>query len=110
MENDRRSGRDRRADERANVAIDVEWEGVGGRKPGTISDISARGCFVLCSGEAADGENVSIFLPLSGGMKVQFRGVVANHTPEIGFAARFVGLSKAQKTFLVEFIDTLERR
>ncbi len=109
MTNERRSGKDRRAVERANVAIDVEWEGLIGRKPGTIGDISAHGCFVLCSGEVEDGENVRIFLPLSDGMKVQFWGEVANHILEIGFAARFIELSDAQKDFLEKFIDSLQK-
>jgi hypothetical protein len=110
MTNDRRSGNDRRAVERVNVNIDIQWEGLVGRKLGTISDISALGCFVLCSGEVADGETVKIFLPLSDGMKVQFWGEVANHILEIGFAARFIELSDAQKDFLEKFVDTLENQ
>lgn len=108
MTNDRRSGKDRRAVERAGVTIDVEWEGLIGRKPGTIGDISAQGCFVLCSGEVEDGENVRIFLPLSDGMRVQFWGEVANHVLEIGFAVRFIELSDAQKDFLEKFTDSLQ--
>lgn len=107
MANERRSGSERRGIERANVSIDVEWEGAGGRESGTISDISAHGCFVMCSGGVADGENVRIFIPLSDGMKVQFLGEVVNHTLEIGFAARFTGLSDAQRDFLGKFIGTL---
>ncbi len=56
--------------ERRSVSIDVEWEDLISRKPETIGDISAQGCFVLCSGEVEDGENVKILLPLSDGMKV----------------------------------------
>jgi len=105
---DRRSGKDRRAIERANIHIDVEWEGLIGRQTGTISDISPQGCFVLSSGEVEDGENIKIFLPLSDGMKVQFWGEVANHFIEIGFAVRFIELSDAQKDFLEKFIDSLD--
>ncbi|MEZ5425314.1 MAG: PilZ domain-containing protein [Pyrinomonadaceae bacterium] len=104
---DRRSGDDRRQGNRFSVKIDVEWEGMVGRKNGTISDISVNGCFVLCSGEVDDGENVKIFFPLSGGMKVQFWGEVVNHFLEIGFAVRFIELSAAQKDFLEKFVDTL---
>ena len=106
---DRRSGAERRRVERFAVNIDVEWTSAAGRKNGTISDISVEGCFVLSSGEVADGEAVRIFLPLTGGMKAQFYGEVANHVFEIGFAAKFVNLSAAQKDFLDKFVDTLKK-
>ena len=105
---DRRSGDDRRDLRRYSTKIEIEWEGWVGRKPGTISDISETGCFVLCSGEVEDGENVKIFFPLSGGMKVQFWGEVVNHFLEIGFAIRFIEMSEAQKDFLEKFVDTLK--
>jgi hypothetical protein len=104
---DRRSGDDRRNLERFVVNIDIEWEGLVGRKTGTISDISVIGCFVLCSGEVEDGENVKIFFPLTDGRKIQFWGEVVNHDFEIGFAMRFIELSEAQKDFLEKFTDTL---
>lgn len=106
---DRRSGKERRKTERYSVNIDVEWEGMVGRKSGTLSDISREGCFVLSSGEVEDSENVKIFLPLTEGMKVQFWGQVINHVFEIGFAVRFIELSPAQKDFLDKFIESLHR-
>ena len=104
---DRRSGHDRRAVPRYSVNIDVEWEGLIGRKNGVVSDISQMGCFVLCSGEVEDGETVKIFLPITPGMKVQFWGEVVNHIYEIGFAVRFIETSPAQKEFLEKFIDSI---
>ena len=104
---DRRSGRDRRSIERFEVKIEIEWEGLVGRKPGIISDISVYGSFVLCSGEVEDGENVKIFFPLTDGRKILFWGEVVNHVFEIGFAMRFIELSEAQKDFLEKFVDTL---
>jgi len=103
---DRRAGRERRSVERFNVNIEVEWEGLIGRKPGSISDISPIGCFVLCSGEVEDGENVKIFFPLTDGRKIQFWGEVSNHVFEIGFAVKFIEMSDAQKEFLEVFVDT----
>lgn len=104
---DRRSGRDRRSEERFKSNIEIEWEGLVGRKPGTISDLSTLGCFVLCSGEVTDGENVKIFFPLTDGRKIQFWGEVVNHFYEIGFAIKFIELSDAQQEFLEVFTDTL---
>lgn len=107
---DRRSGTERRKVERFTVSIDIEWSGADGKKNGTISDISVEGCFVLSSGEVTDGETVRIFLPLAGGMKVQFDGEVVNHVFEIGFAAQFINLSAPQKDFLDKFINKLKSR
>ncbi len=104
---DRRTGSDRRAVERFNVSIEVEWEGLIGRKPGTLGDISLIGCFVLSSGEVEDGENVKIFFPLADGRKIQFWGEVLNYVFEIGFAVKFIELSEAQREFLKVFIDRL---
>ncbi len=106
---DRRAGGDRRAVERFNVNIELEWEGLIGRKPGTLGDISLLGCFVLSSGEVEDGENVKIFFPLTNGRKIQFWGEVLNYVFEIGFAVKFIELSDAQKEFLKVFVDTLRR-
>jgi len=107
MIKDRRSGNERRIIERLAVNIEIKWEGSSGRKQGTINDLSRQGCFVLCSGEVKDGENVKIFLPLADKMKVQIWGKVVNHIYEIGFAVVFVELSDAQKNFLEKFIDKL---
>jgi len=104
---DRREGRDRRAVERFTVNIEVEWEGLIGRKSGTITDLSPFGCFIMCSGEVEDGENVKLFFPLTDGRKIQLWGEILNHVFEIGFAIRFIELSDAQMEFLEVFVDSL---
>jgi hypothetical protein len=104
---DRRRGGERRKVPRYAADIEIEWEDAKGRKKGTVSDISTEGCFVLCSGEVEDGEKVSLFFSIGSGMKVKFRAEVANHFYEIGFGARFLDLSKTQKSFLEEFIKKL---
>lgn len=106
---DRRSGQERREAERYAVNIETEWEGAVGRKHGIISDISLNGCFVMCSGEVDDGERVKIFLPISDGMKVEFRGEVTNHVLEIGFAVKYVDLTEAQREFLKKLIENFKQ-
>lgn len=106
---DRRSGRERRRNERYTVTIDVEWENADGRSKGTLSDISAEGCFILTAGEVSDGETVKVFLPLAGGMKAQFAALVVNHVYEIGFAVRFIELTAAQSDYLKKFVESLKR-
>ena len=105
---DRRTGGDRRTAHRYPVKIEIEWEARGGRKKGTVNDISREGCFVLCSGEVEDGEGVLVFFPLSDGMKVQFTGEVINPIYDIGFGVRFTKLSAAQKAFLEKLIESLK--
>ncbi len=102
---DRRSGRDRRAAQRFRITVAVEYDAGNGRKPGTIADINDLGCFVLCDGDVRDGEAVQLYLPLTAGMKVPFPAEVTNHVYEIGFAARFIGLTEPQRDFLDSFID-----
>lgn len=99
--NDRRSGEDRRAIERRNVAIDIEWEGPDGiRRPGSISDLSPAGCFVLSGGEVTEGDAIRLFLPLGEGMKAQLLGEVRNHVFEIGFALKFLAPTEAQNNVI----------
>jgi hypothetical protein len=104
---DRRAGRDRRNADRYKVGIEIEWEGLVGRKKGTINDLSVNGCFILCSGEVDDSENVKIFFPLTNGKAIQLWGEVVNHVIEIGFAMQFINLTEAQNEFLENFVDTL---
>ena len=108
MSSDRRSGDERRGVNRYPVEIDVEWEGSAGRAPGSMSDVSLDGCFVLSSGDVNDGDNVRIFVPLADGMKVEFGGRVMNHVFEIGFGVKFDPLSAAQRDLLVRIVRESE--
>jgi len=100
MQNDRRSGHERREVERQIFSIDVEWEGPEGRRDGTLSDLSEAGCFVMSSGEIAVGETVRLFLPLGDGMKVEVLGEVRNFVFEIGFALKFLDPTEAQTSVI----------
>ncbi len=102
---DRRSGHERRSSNRYPVDVDVEWQGSDGRSPGSISDVSLDGCFVLSAGNVSDGDQVKIFVPLADGMKVEFSGRVANHVFEIGFGMKFDQLSAAQRDLLVNIVS-----
>lgn len=102
---DRRKSDERRKTRRYTVSLDIEWENHFGRRKGTLSDISATGCFVLSEVDVSDGELVKIFIPLTDGMKVEFLGQVANFVYEIGFAVHFLSLSDAQKEFLTNFVE-----
>ncbi len=101
---DRRSGIERRSSNRYQVDVEIEWEASGTRSPGSISDVSLEGCFVLGSGDVLDGDRVRIFIPLADGMKVEFGGAVANHVFEIGFGVKFDPLASAQRELLMAIV------
>jgi len=105
---DRRSGVERRGTNRYPVSVDVEWEVNTTRQPGTLSDVSFDGCFILSSGEVEDGDLVRVFIPLADGMKVQFGGKIANHVFEIGFGVKFDQLSSAQRDLLAGLVRMAE--
>ncbi len=102
---DRRSGQDRRAVSRREVTLDVEWEDLNERRPGTLSDLSPAGCFVLSSGDVSEGDIIKLFLPLGDGMKVQLTGVVRNHVLEIGFALNFIEPTEAQISVITGLME-----
>src|SRR5690606_2302715 len=108
---DRRSGRDRRASDRYKVTTDVEWESAAGvRRPGTISDISINGCFVLGGGEATDGESVTLFFPIGDDMVYDVVGTVENHVPDIGFALKFRELTTVQRALIAKIVERSKQR
>ncbi|CAN5523749.1 hypothetical protein BH18ACI3_BH18ACI3_04070 [soil metagenome] len=100
---DRRSGQERRTAERFKLTLDVQWESMTGRRTGTLSDISSKGCFILSAGQVHDGEIVKIFLPFSDGTSIPLLGEVRNYVSEIGFAMRFMDLTGPQTDFLESF-------
>jgi PilZ domain len=72
---------ERRTAERVKANLGVSWEGVLERHEGTVSDLSANGCFILTGGEVKDGELISI-----------------------GFGLRFRELSATEQTLLALLI------
>lgn len=107
---DRRTGRERRTSPRFAVNIEIRWESIGGERGGTISDISTRGCFVLCSGEVEDGENAKIKIPLMSGETIELWGEIVNHVYEMGFGVRFVELGDKERLFLERLCHKLKQR
>jgi hypothetical protein len=83
----------------------VEWESHAGTKPGTLSDLSRDGCFILSSGNVAPGEQIFIHLPLSSGEKAKFPAEISESVFDIGFAAKFAGLTEGQIEFLERFVE-----
>ena len=96
---------DRRSEERVRVAADIEWATAGDVNQGRLGDLSSNGCFVLASGEFADGEIVRLFFPMTDGTKLEILSEIRNCVEDIGFAARFISLSDAQREFIRSFAE-----
>jgi len=108
MINDRRGGADRRTTNRYPVDLAIEWETTGRRFTGSMSDVSFEGCFVLGSGDVADGDDVRLFVPIGEGIKAEFTGKIANHVYEIGFGVKFDDLSDPQREVIVDIVRQKE--
>jgi hypothetical protein len=102
---DQPPGQDRRSERRVPVAADIEWASAGDMIPGRLGDLSSNGCFVLTAGEFADGEIIRLFFPMTDGTKLEILAEIRNYVEDIGFAARFISLSDAQREFVRSFAE-----
>jgi hypothetical protein len=102
---DKKISKERRKDERYNVALDIEWSADSGLKPGRLHDVSSSGCYVLAGGEFSNGEVVRIYFPMTDGTRTELVGEITNHEEDIGFAVRFVNLKDTQRQFLQNFAE-----
>jgi hypothetical protein len=104
-DNEAKNSNERRSEQRVCVAADIEWSAAGDVNPGRLGDLSSNGCFVLTSGEFADGEIVRLFFPMSDGTKLEILSEIRNYVEDIGFAARFITLSDSQREFIRSFAE-----
>jgi len=72
---------------RAN--INVRWETLKDQGRGSVSDLSATGCFILSGGAVHSGELVQMHLYFEDEI-VALWGQIAYAVSEIGFAVRFM--------------------
>ena len=80
---------ERRRHERLSVHLRARWEGSRGYHEGTISDISAGGCFILSEGHAGMRELVKLEIELHTGAWVRVWAEVTNQFAGVGFGARY---------------------
>lgn len=80
---------ERRRHERLNIYLRVRWEGLFGCHEGTLSDISAGGCFVLSENQATLRELIRLEVELHDGEWVKVWGEVTNQFPGVGFGVRY---------------------
>jgi len=80
---------ERRRHERLNTYLKVRWEGLFGCNEGTVSDISAGGCFILTESHTTLRELIRLELELHTGSWVKIWGEVTNQFPGVGFGVRY---------------------
>jgi hypothetical protein len=80
---------ERRRHERIQIYLRVRWEGLFGCYEGTLSDISAGGCFVLSESQTTLRELIRLEVELHDGEWLKVWGEVTNQFPGIGFGVRY---------------------
>ena len=92
----RPSGRDKRGAPRYRVDFRARWEGASGAGEGTVTDLSATGCFVLADTERARSNDLlRLDLYLPNGKSVTLWGTEVYTAEEIGFGVRFTEIPDA---------------
>lgn len=107
--NEKLPDEERRVENRIRLTVDVEWDSNDGRHPGTLSDLSSRGCFVLAAGFFTEGEAVRVHLPITEGEDFEVVGEIVNQYPDLGFALRFMNLTDDQRQSLNDFAKRREK-
>lgn len=97
---------ERRKSERAQVNLEVLWDGDKGRNKGEVIDISVSGCFVLSGGVYKRGEliQLEVHLPITK-QTINIWGMVANTFPEVGFGIKFTSLCEESEVLIKEIIS-----
>jgi PilZ domain len=80
---------ERRQHERIQIYLRVRWEGLFGCYEGTLSDISAGGCFILSEQTTMLRELIRLEVELHDGEWVKVWGEVTNQFPGVGFGVRY---------------------
>ena len=80
---------ERRQHERLHTYLRVRWEGLFGCHDGTVSDISAGGCFILSERQMTLRELIRLEIELHDGEWVKVWGEVTNEFPGVGFGVRY---------------------
>ena len=83
--------------------INVRWETLKTQGRGTVSDLSASGCFVLSGGEVVPQELVRLDIILAGEVTTLW-GTVVYGISEMGFAVRFIFSSEADQQSIERII------
>jgi hypothetical protein len=102
---------EKRTQPRFEVCLDVCWQASAAHYNVRIADISEGGCYVDTILEVLKGETLFLKILMIDGGWIEVEGVVAHHSPRLGFGVRFVNLSEEQRgriSALTEQFDPIE--
>lgn len=88
---------EKRSEPRFNVSLDVRSQGCGTHYNLRIADISEGGCYVDSILEVHKGDSLSLRILMPEGEWLDVQGVVAHHSPRLGFGVRFIDLDREQR-------------
>lgn len=88
---------ERRRHERINIYLKARWEGLLGCYEGTLSDISAGGCFILSESPTALRDLIRLEIELHTGEWVKVWGEVTNQFEGVGFGVRYTEFEDEQE-------------
>lgn len=89
--------KDNRTEVRFDICLTARWQGSGTHQNVRISDLSEGGCYIDTIVEVIKGETLFLQILMPDGAWFELQGVVAHHTPRLGFGIRFVNLDEMQK-------------
>ena len=96
---------DRRRYERVTLPLEARWEGLSGRHPARLSDLSLGGCFVESLGQVLVGESIQFDIQLPTGRWISLGGEVMYHQPNLGFGVRFKELPELEREMLASLVE-----
>lgn len=96
---------EKRTEPRFNVCLDVRWQGSGTHDNLRMADISEGGCYVDTILEVIKGETLFLKTLMPDGEWFEMQGVVAHHSPRLGFGVRFMNLDEEQRLQIGSLID-----
>ena len=98
---------ERRRHERINIYLKARWEGMLGCHEGTLSDISAGGCFILTESPTTLRELIRLEIELHTGEWVKVWGEVTNQFTGVGFGVRYTEFDgEEESTFALSLEQT----
>jgi PilZ domain-containing protein len=102
---------ERRTKPRFEICLDVRWQASAAHYNVRIADISEDGCYVDTILDVTKGERLFLKILMIDGGWIEVEGVVAHHSPRLGFGVRFVNLSEEDRhriSALTEQFDPID--
>jgi hypothetical protein len=96
--------KENRTEARFDICLTARWQGSVASGNVRISDLSQGGCYLDTIAEVMVGETLFLQVLTAAGEWFELEGVVAHHTPRLGFGVRFVNLDEKQDHQIRSFL------